>query len=96
MSDALDTHLSMPLEEPADMGFSARVMNAIADQRLRQAKREAILSLIAVALALLVAALSPVGPALAQVAEILAGTPAVWLAAFMILGSGVLYSRIRA
>jgi hypothetical protein len=95
MSDGLDALLFAPLEEPVDMGFSARIMAGVADMRLKQAKREAILSLLAVALLILVAVLTPAGPALARIAEVIAGTPAVWLGAFMLGASAFVYSRIR-
>ena len=91
----LDTLLSTPLEEAVDMGFSAHVMTRVADIRLEQAKREAILSLAMVALLILVAALTPAGPALTRVAEVIAGTPAVWLGAFMLGVSTLVYSRVR-
>lgn len=91
----LDALLATPLEESVDMGFSAHVTRQIADMRLAQAKREAILSLIAVALLILVAALTPAGPALTQVAEVIARTPAVWLGAFMLGASAFVYSRVR-
>ncbi len=93
--DGLDALLAAPLEESIDMGFSAHIMNHIADIRLAQAKREAILSLVAVALLILVAALTPAGPALTRVAEVVAGTPAVWLGAFMLGASAFVYSRVR-
>ena len=91
----LDALLATPLEQPVDMGFSAHVMTHVADLRLQQAKREAILSLVAVALLILVAALTPAGPALTRVAEVIAGTPAVWLGAFMLGVSAFVYSRVR-
>jgi len=93
--DTLDTLLATPLEEPADIGFSAHVMANVADIRLREAKREAVLSLVAVGLLILVAALTPVGPAMGKVAEVLAGTPQVWLGAFVLLISSVIYTRVR-
>lgn len=91
----LDALLGASLEEPVDMGFSARVMTEVADLRLAQAKREAILSLVAVALLVLIAALTPLGPAFGKVAEVLAGTPQLWFGAFLLLVSGVVYTRIR-
>lgn len=96
INDGLDALLSTPLEEPADMGFSVQVMTRVADLRLREAKREAVLSLVAVALLLLVAVLTPAGPALTRVAEVVAGTPAVWLGFLMLGASALVYSRVRA
>jgi hypothetical protein len=95
MRDDLDLLLAAPLEEPVDLGFSSRVMTRIADIRLKQAKREAVLSLAAVALLILVAMLTPAGPALVRVAEVIAGTPAVWLGAFMLGASAFVYNRVR-
>jgi hypothetical protein len=95
MSDDLDVLLAAPLEEPVDMGFSTNVLTRVADIRLQQAKREAVLSLVAVALLILVAALTPAGPALTRVAEVIAGTPAVWLGLFMLGASALVYSRVR-
>jgi hypothetical protein len=95
MSNDLDVLLAAPLEELSDMGFSAHIMTRVADIRLKQAKREAILSLIAVALLILVAMLTPAGPALARVAEVIAGTPAVWLGAFMLGAAAFVYNRVR-
>jgi hypothetical protein len=93
--NGLDALLASPLEESADMGFSARVMTRVADIRLKQARREAILSLAAVALFILVALLTPAGPALTRIAEVIAGTPAVWLGAFMLGASAFVYNRVR-
>lgn len=95
MSDALDALLSTPLEEPADNGFSARIMMGVADMRLRQARREAALSLVVVTLLVLIGALTPVGQALGQVAQVLAGTPAVWFGCFVLAVSSVVYTRVR-
>jgi hypothetical protein len=95
MRDDLDLLLAATLEEPVDMGFSTRVMTRIADIRLKQAKREAVLSLAAVALLILVAMLTPAGPALTRVAEVIAGTPAVWLGAVMLGVSAFVYNRVR-
>jgi hypothetical protein len=95
MRDDLDLLLAAPLEEPVDLGFSTHVMTRVADIRLKQAKREAVLSLAAVALLILVAMLTPAGPALVRVAEVIAGTPAVWLGAFMLGASAFVYNRVR-
>jgi len=96
MSDPLDTLLATPLVEPGDDGFSSRVMTGIADLRLAQARREAVLSLILVALVIAIAALSPAGPIITHVAEVVAATPAVWFAGLMLALSGVIYGQVRA
>ncbi|HEX2590914.1 MAG TPA: hypothetical protein VHL34_05440 [Rhizomicrobium sp.] len=95
MSD-LDLLLSAPLEDAVDMGFSAHVMMKVADMRLRQAKIEAALSLAGVVLLFMIAALTPIGPALGKVGVVLAGTPAIWLGAILLVLSSVVYVRVRA
>jgi hypothetical protein len=95
MRDDLDILLATPLEEPADNGFSFHVMDAVADIRMRRARLEAVLSLIVVALVALIGVMTPAGAALAQVAQVLVGTPAVWLSLFMLVLSGAVYARVR-
>lgn len=95
MSNDLDALLSTRLEEPVDYGFTARVMTEVAAIRMRQARREAILSLVVVALVVLIGILTPAGAALAQVAQVLVGTSAVWLSVFTVMVTGAVYLRVR-
>ncbi len=96
MSDTLDTLLTSPLDEPADNGFSARVMATVVELRLHQARREAVLSLVVVALLVAIGLASPVGAEITHVAELLVATPAFWLGGLMLALSGVVYGRVRA
>jgi len=93
--DALDALLASPLREPADDGFSSHMMAEIADVRLQRARREAILSLLMLALVFAIAMLSPLGSVVTHAAEVIAATPAVWFALLMLALSGAVYGQVR-
>ncbi|HEY1709793.1 MAG TPA: hypothetical protein VGG10_16105 [Rhizomicrobium sp.] len=92
----LDLLLSMPLEEMADFGFSARVAAEVGEIRLARARRETVLALVAVVLLSFVMAASPAGHAVSRVAEVVASTPAVWLGLLMTALSSAVYVRVRS
>jgi hypothetical protein len=93
--DALDALLARPLAEPVDYGFSSHMMAEIADIRLMRARREAVLSLLLLALVFAIAMLSPLGPVVTHAAVVIAGTPAVWFAGLMLALSGAVYGQVR-
>jgi hypothetical protein len=95
MSD-LDLLLSARLEEPADMGFSSRVMIGVAELRLAQARRQAGLSLVIVALVLAIGLTTPVGTEIARAAQVLIATPAVWIGILTVMLSTLVWREVAA
>jgi hypothetical protein len=71
-------------------------MAGVADIQYRRARREAVLSLVAIGLAILVAWLSPIGPALAEVGRVITSTPAVSFGFVVLMFSALIYARVRA
>jgi len=92
----LDLLLSTPLEETADMGFSSKVMIGVAELRLAQARRQAVLSLVVVALVLVIGLFTPVGAEIARAAQTVIATPAVWVGFLTLMLSTLVWREVAA
>jgi hypothetical protein len=80
MSDDLDKLLATPLPEPADNGFSDRVLVRLLDEELRRRRRETVLLTLGVAAISCAMPFTSVGQAINHWAIDLGGIVAVPLA----------------